>query len=202
MKKFTSLLLALAMVFALAACGGNDNSAATNPPAENTPAPAEDTQGPADNAQPADSGAPEDGSTPAADGDLWTAQGLLKHFQDTGLFVEGNGFESWEQDHANYWPGTPVKACTGYWDDQGLVMVMILELSDGLDDCPEETYNAWMSSLTGDHALPDDYSTLLIDHMVGNIVISYSMSVDDDFYSQMDAAWNDLVSSSGLEQVF
>lgn len=38
MKKFLSLLLALAMIFSLAACGGNGDTPASNPPAENSDA--------------------------------------------------------------------------------------------------------------------------------------------------------------------
>ena len=206
MKKLAALLLALAMVFALAACGGNDNSTPTNPPAENTETPAAPTEAPADNtetpAEPPAEGGNEDANTPAEGGDLWTAQGLLKHFQDTGLFVEGNGFESWVQDHANYWSGTPVNECAGYWDDEGMVLVMFFEMSDSLDDCSQEEYDNWMNSVTADHAFPGEMSAYILDHMVGNIIVSYSMTADEDFYSKMDAAWNDLVASSGLEQAF
>ena len=38
MKKFLSLVLALAMVFSLAACGGNGDTPASNPPADNSQA--------------------------------------------------------------------------------------------------------------------------------------------------------------------
>ena len=51
-------------------------------------------------------------------------------------------------------------------------------------------------------AFPGEMSAYILDHMVGNIIVSYSMTADEDFYSQMDAAWNDLVASSGLEQAF
>ena len=43
MKKFLALLLALVMVFALAACGGEGGTTTTEPPADNTTTPADDT---------------------------------------------------------------------------------------------------------------------------------------------------------------
>ena len=46
MKKFLSLVLALAMVFSLAACGGSP-AANSNPPADNSSAPSEDVGEPA-----------------------------------------------------------------------------------------------------------------------------------------------------------
>lgn len=47
MKKFLSLVLALAMVFSLAACGGNGDTPASNPPADNSQAPSQNAGEPA-----------------------------------------------------------------------------------------------------------------------------------------------------------
>ncbi len=57
-------------------------------------------------------------------------------------------------------------------------------------------------ALAASETFPGEMSAYILDHMVGNIIVSYSMTADEDFYSQMDAAWNDLVASSGLEQAF
>ncbi len=46
MKKFLALLLALVMVFALAACGGEGETTTTEPPADDTTAPVDDTTAP------------------------------------------------------------------------------------------------------------------------------------------------------------
>ena len=46
MKKFLALLLALVMVFALAACGGEGETTTTEPPADDTTVPEDDTPAP------------------------------------------------------------------------------------------------------------------------------------------------------------
>ena len=46
MKKFLALLLALVMVFALAACGGEGETTTTEPPADDTTRPRDDTPAP------------------------------------------------------------------------------------------------------------------------------------------------------------
>lgn len=96
MKKFLALILSLAMVFALAACGGGGN----DKPAD-TPAPA-DTQEPADTPAPADTNEPAE---PAASGELITVGVINNDPNESGyrtandramreMFTEANGYKT------------------------------------------------------------------------------------------------------------
>jgi hypothetical protein len=119
MKKIISLLLAAVLVLSLAACGGSTKTA------EDTPE--EDTSATVDLSAYPDSL------------DEWTSQNFIDYFQSYGLFTDGDGFETWTQDHATYWPGTPVDECVGWWNDDDTVMVMICILSADSADTDERT---------------------------------------------------------------
>lgn len=180
MKKLLAILLALMLVLSLAACGGDKDGGDTKDPNE--------TQ---------TNGTDVDLSKYPADLGTWTAQNLLDYFTEAGVFTEGSDRESWFQDHANYWSDTPFNECSGYWDDLGEIQVMFFTFDDTLPDTTPEEVAAMKESIKANKFLPEDYSAMPIDHMVGNVAVSYMLSTNEEFYNKMDAAWNALVKATG-----
>lgn len=176
MKKVFSTLLALALVLSLAACGGSNGG----------------------------SGGKSDVDMSAYPADLgdWTGQNFIDYFTEAGAFTEADGGNSWLQDHADYWPGTPVTECAGWWDDMNN-MVTILLLSPDNADSGQEQYDEWMTAIRDTKALPGDYAALTVDHLIGNVAIQYETTVmDDEIYEKMNAAYQDLVKALGATPEF
>ncbi|HIS67391.1 MAG TPA: hypothetical protein IAC18_07485, partial [Candidatus Scatomorpha merdipullorum] len=87
MKKFAALLLALAMVFALAACGGE--------PAENDPpAPEAETPSSAPETEPAETPEPTPDPTPAGPEFVQVAIGETVQLESLDAELTPNGFNS------------------------------------------------------------------------------------------------------------
>jgi predicted small lipoprotein YifL len=180
MKKIISLLMAAALVLSLAACGGS-----TTKTAEDTPE--EDTSSTVDLSAYPDSL------------DEWTSQNFIDYFQSYGLFTDGDGFETWTQDHATYWPGTPVDECVGWWNDDDTVMVMICMLSADSADTDEDQLNEWLTSAQEDNTFPGEYATVPVDYVVGHVTFTFESTIlDDDIYTAFSEAYENLVSSVGV----
>ncbi len=183
MKKFFAVLLVLVMVFTLAACGESGGS---------------ESEGSTES-----SGV--DMSAYPADVNEWTGQNYIDYFKAVGLFTDDNAHETWLQDHANYWPETPVSECAGWWDNEGIEgCMMILILDPGLADSSQEDFDAWMTSIRDDKNLPGDYSSLgVVDHLIGNVAFSYSaMTLDDECLAACDAAFDQFVADTGATPEF
>ena len=126
----------------------------------------------------------------------------MDYFTEAGVFKNGNGFETWMQPHAMYWDNTPVNECVGCWDDT-TVSITIAILGTDNADSSEEQYNEWMTNIKEKKALPGDYSSLTIDHLVGNVAFQYETTVlDDETYNTMTDAYNYLVKSLGVTPEF
>lgn len=176
MKKLFSALLALALVLVLAACGGSNGDAQSG----------------------GESGV--DISAYPADINAWTGQNFIDYFTEAGVFGTADGGESWLQDHADYWPGTPVADCAGWWDDMNN-MIVITILSPDLADSSQEQYDEWMTAIRDTKAFPGDYAALGADHLVGNVVFKATV-MDDDIYERMNGAYQNLVDALGLSPEF
>lgn len=202
MKKLLALFLAMMMVLSLAACSDSgSNPSAPNSDAgtqESTPAGGEESQGPADG----DTTGGVDLSAYPADLNDWTGQNFIDYFTAAGVFAEGPGRESWLQDHVDYWPETPVSECAGYWDDDGLILIMIFTFDGSLPDTTPEAASEMKNYIKENQALPEDYMGMPIDHLVGDVAFCYMLTTDDDVYNAMDAAYNDLVSAMGVTPDF
>ena len=86
MKRLIAVLLVLTIVFTFAACGGDSASSGSD---------AGDAQ---------TSGV--DMSAFPADVNEWTGQNYIDYFKAQGLFIEEGSYETWLQNHAEYFPGT------------------------------------------------------------------------------------------------
>jgi hypothetical protein len=180
MKKVLSILLAAALVLSLAACGGSTTTAAEDSTAE-------------------DASATVDLSAYPDSLDEWTSQNFIDYFQFYGLFTDGDGFETWTQDHATYWPGTPVDECVGWWNDDDTVMVMICILSADSADTDEDQLNEWLTSAQEDNTFPGEYATVPVDYVVGHVTFTFESTIlDDDVYNAFSEAYQNLVSSVGV----
>lgn len=197
MKKLLAILLALALTLALAACGGEGtgNGDPTDTPSDNTPSDDTPTDGGSENTGVDLSKYPQDLGS-------WSAQNLIDYFTEIGLFTEGSDRESWFQDHANYWSDTPFNECSGYWDEAGLIQVMFFTFDDTLPDTTPEDVQTEKEYIKANKMLSEDYSSMPIDHMVGNVAVSFTYTTDDDFYNKMEAAWTDLVKATGAKADF
>ena len=198
MKKLLALFLAVMMVLSLAACAdsgggdtGNPNSDAGTQ--ESNPA------GGGESKEPSGGGAL---SGYPADLNDWTGQNFIDYFTAAGVFTEGSGRESWLQDHADYWPETPVSEAVGYWDDDGLILIMILTFDGSLPDTTPEAASDMKDYIRGNKMLPEDFGSFPIDHLVGDVAFCYMLTTDDDVYNAMDAAYNDLVTAMGVTPDF
>ncbi len=169
MKKVLAMILAAVLLLGAAACGTADGGKG--------------------------SGGPDLGNYPESL-DAWSGQDFIDYFTEAGIFTEGNGAETWLQDHATYWPGTPVNECAGWWDDMS--MAMILVMSPENSDSSQEQLEEWKTSIRENKALPGDYSTITVDYLVGNIAFSYNTILDEELYNKMDTACKELFEALGV----
>lgn len=173
MKKVVALLLTFIMLLGLVACGNGEKDK-------------------------------EDGKIsvdmskyPAAIAE-WSGQNFIDFFKDAGVFYDGNGAETWLQDHVDYWPGTPVNECAGWWTDDGSSMVMVFVLKEDIEDSSKADYDAWLKAATETKKLPGDYSALQADYVVGNVIFSFETTIlDDAVYNKMSDAYKYLVEKIG-----
>lgn len=192
MKKALSIALAVLMVLSLAACGKKTNN--------NESKPNESKPGESANADVIE--ITIDMSQYPSKLEEWTGQNLIDYFKEAGVFKDGDGFETWSQEHAMYWDNTPINECVGCWDDTS-VSIMIAILSADNADTSEEQLNEWVTHIKEKKALPGDYSSFTVDHLVGNLIFSYEATVlDDEIYNKMTAAYNYLVKSMGVTPEF
>ena len=190
MKKLLTLLLALAMVLSLTACGSASNGAApaaSAAPAANESAGADDI----------------DRSADPADFSDWTAQDVMDYFNAS--VPELAGCEDWFQDHATYWAGFPIDVAAGTWDDEGTIQMEVYTFNpDNPDTTPEEV-EEWRQHIIDDpqHGyVTDDIFLMAVSHMIGNTMINYEYTMDEDAYNAIDAAYNNLVSAMNLTPEF
>ncbi|MCM1544107.1 MAG: acid shock protein [Ruminococcus sp.] len=187
MKKFLAIMLAALMVLSLAACGteSNNESKPDSSAADTTAAEAKDLD--------------IDMSKYPADINEWTGKDVAGYFTDAGVFSNGNGVETWNQDHATYWPGTPVTEAVGCWDDAETFSITVLVLGKDNADSSEEQYNEWKTNIKEKKDLPGEFSGIPMEHMIGNLVFSYETSIlDDDMYNAMTDAYNYLVKALNI----
>ena len=101
-----------------------------------------------------------------------------------------------------YWDNTPVHECAGWWTDDGTATAMIIIMSAEDADTSEEQLEEWKAYIAENKTLPDDYSSMTVDHLVGNIAINYSWILDEELYEKMDAAYKDLIKTIGAKEEF
>lgn len=190
MKKLVSILLAAVMLLSFAACSsskGNDNN--ESKPSESS------------NAEVKDLGI--DMSKYPADINEWTSKNFVDYFTEAGVFKNGDGVETWTQDHATYWAGTPVDEAVGCWDDAETFSIMVCILNTKNSDSTDEMLNEWLTSIKESKKAPGEYSMLTIDHLVGNVAFQFETTIADDaVYNSMLDAYNYLVKSLGVTPEF
>ncbi len=177
MKKTAVIFLTLLMTFLTAACGGSSDGGKT------------------------DGGKVDLGSYPE-NLDEWSGQNFIDYLTETGVFYDGDGAETWLQNHEDYWPGTPVRECAGWWTDDNSSMAVILILSSDEEDTSEAQLEEWKAAIVESKALPGDYSVITVDHLAGNVAFGYSTILDEEIYEKMDAAYRELVEAVGAKEEF
>lgn len=172
MKKVLVMVLALMMLFGLAACGNEAKDKTTE-------------------------AAGIDMSKYPADINEWTSQNFLDYFAEAGVFTKSEW--TYIQDHANYYVGTAVNECAGYMDDTGMIMISIFTFDP---ESTEVDVKAALESIRTNKTLPAELGSIPVDHMAGNVVFWYSMTTDEAAYNAMDAAYNELVKALGVTPDF
>lgn len=172
MKKLMAAFMAMILAFSLAACGGDGGNK---------------------------DGGEVDMSAYPADINEWTGQNFIDYFTAAGVC---EGCEPWTQDHASYWPGTPVDECAGWWDDAGMVNVMIFILSPDNADTSQEQYDEWMSCIREKKLLTEEegYMPISIDHLVGSVAFGFNETtvLDEDILERTVAAYENLIAALGV----
>ncbi|MCH5317504.1 MAG: hypothetical protein J1E05_05960 [Eubacterium sp.] len=183
MKKVLAIALALIMLFSFAACAQSNPNGGNETP---------------NNAQ---INAVDISKYPA-DINEWSGQNFIDYFKEAGVFVDEGDKETWLQDHAMYWPGTPVNECAGFWDDAGSIFVMLFILKEDLADSTPEAYADMLNGIKENKKIDLEMQAMPIDHLLGNVAFCTSLTTDEDTYNAMEAAYNQLVSDLGVTPEF
>ena len=179
MKKLVAMLLAVVLVFSLAACSGSKDNTPNN----------------------GGEGSVDLSAYPSDIND-WSAQNLIDYFTEAGVFTEASDRESWLQDHPMYWSGTPFNECAGYWDDAGEILIMCWTFDETLSDTTPEEVQAMKDYIIENHALTDEYMSMPVDHLVGNVAFSFTFTSDDDVYNAAEEAYTQLINGLGATPEF
>lgn len=207
MKKILATLLTAAMLLSVSACGNEGGSADGSDNGTSAPtssAPTSSASEGSDNGTQAPAG--EAGGIegyPASLND-WTGQQFIDYFKSVGVFNDGGGEETWLQNHAEYWPGSAVSECPGFWDENGFKSVMIFIFRSDLPDSSEEAYNNDLKAIRENKEyLPEGGSfAVKIDHLAGNVAFNFGDSIDEEFIEEMEKAYQELITKMGATADF
>lgn len=128
----------------------------------------------------------------------WTSTDIVNYFTEAGVFTN----EDWVyvQDHPTYYAGTAVHECAGYMDEEGLVMICVFNTDPNNGETLD--VDAFLQGVRDTHALPEDLSSLPVDHMVGDLIFFYRFTADETVYNAFDAAYEQLVAALGVTPDF
>lgn len=185
MKKVLAIILAAVMAVSFAACSANggSNEGAQNEPAANTAAVNK-----------------VDLSAYPADINEWTVDNLMDYFTKAGCFKN----EDWKyvQNEEECEPATLGLSKVGSYmsdDEDGNEVVFLFWFDPAASQAKvKEQFEYIKANKTFDEA----FDMQPVDHVIGNFGVSYSLSIDDEFYNSMDAAYNQLVTDMGLTPAF
>ena len=188
MKKTLISILILAMISCFAACSAEAPEKSASSSAESA----------ASLSQPS-------GSAGVIDPSDWSGQDYIDYFTEAGLFTDREGYETWIQSHEDYWPGTPVRECAGWWDLAGdEVCVLIVLLDPELEDISEEEYEEWMTEIREERELPGSYAMLgTVDHLAGNTAFCYTdTTLDEESLEKVEEAFAGFFRDAGITPEF
>lgn len=140
-----------------------------------------------------------------ADLGSWSARNLIDYFTEAGVFDGSGGCESSIDTHEDLaGGGMPFNEIGNYYDEAGLITIMFFTFDDTLPDTPSETVEAAKTYAREHKSMGEEQGMFetIIDHMVGNVAVSYSHTSDEDMYNRMDAAWAQLVKATGAQVDF
>lgn len=173
MKKLITLMLSLLLVLSLVACS----------------TPSDDKK--------AEGDAAIDMSQYPADPYEWSGEDLVRYFKEAGVFTKEEYI--FIQDHPTYYAGTAVNEAVSYMDDDGLIMICIFNTDPANGDADVD---AFLAELRESHTMPEDLSSLPMDHMIGDLIFFYSYTADEEVYNAFDAACQQLAKDLGVEMDF
>jgi len=207
MKKTLALLLAAVMLFCLAACATDNSDKTSSNPQTSTDSTAS-TESIASTDDTVSGGQTEvsvDMSKYPTDINKWTAQNFVDYFNEAVAFPKD--CETWVQDHATYWANMPIYEASGVWNMNGAsdVALMIFVCNpDAPDTTPEKVEELKQAVRDAeDHMYVTDELMLgLIDHMVGNVMFTYSQSPNEEVVKAINAAYDNLVKALGVTPDF
>lgn len=216
MKKLLALLLVFVMVLSFAACSNakpNDGDGKDDGNVISDDDWNDDDWGDDDWAFAEHDALPEgikanevDLSKYPADFNDWTAKNVMDYFEEAVDFPKD--CEDWVQDHS-YWTEFPqVYEVSGIWNEIGDITVMFFTFNTDAPDANAEKVEALKQAIINDpnHDYTDSKEGVFLgiqDHMIGNVCFSYgAYTFDDDLYYHIEAAYNQLVESMGLNPVF
>lgn len=134
----------------------------------------------------------------------WTAQNLVDYFTEAGVFTNKDWV--WVQDHENYWANLPIYEASGYMDNEGLVAIMFFTFKNDLPDVPAGDVEKFVKGIksASNHMFPEygELTVMPVDHMIGNVALTYAYTTDEAVYNAMDKAYNELVKALGVTPDF
>lgn len=132
-----------------------------------------------------------------ADPNEWSGDDLARYFKEAGVFTKEDYL--YVQDHATYYAGTAVDECVSYMDDDGLIMICIFNTDPANGDADVD---AFLAEVKENHTLPEDFSSMPVDHMIGDLIFFYSFTADEEVYNAMETACQQLAKDLGVEMEF
>lgn len=167
MKKLLAMVLAVTMLFSLTACGSKDNGK--------------------------DNGKKQEVDMSAYPTDIneWSVDNLMDYFTKAGLFEK----EDWKyvQNEDDCVPAeTGISKIGSYMsdDENGNETVFLFWFDPNASESKvKEQFDFIKENKTFDSA----FDMQPVDHVIGNFAVSYSLSLDEDFYQEADDAYKKLV---------
>ena len=180
MKKYLAILLAVVMTLSFAACGAKGDK----------PSGGSQTAAPA----------AVDLSAYPADFNEWTVDNIMDYFTKAGLFTK----EDWKyiQNEADCVPAETGMSKIGSYmsdDEEGSQTVFIFWFDPAASEAKvKEQFEFIKANKTFDKA----FDMQPVDHVIGNFAVSYTLTLDEDFYAMAEAAYNQLVADMKITPVF
>ena len=199
MKKVFAIILAVAMILSMAACGNTTPTTTNGGENNQTGTPSTPSTGSGNNTTVATDPTEENSilSKYPADINDWTSQNVLDYFTEVGVFT--NAEWAFIQTHEEYYAGTPVDDCVSYMDYDGMVMICIFTFDPQNEDAD---VNAALESIRSTQTMPAEVGGVPVDHMVGNLAFFYSFTADEEVYNAFDAAYKELIAALGVTPDF
>lgn len=127
----------------------------------------------------------------------WNGDDIGQYFVDNGTFSKADWYYVQKDEYVE---GSGMDANVSYFDeDTGSACVMIMWFDpDSKQSNRDEVYNY----IKENKMTPEDWSSMPVDHLVGNFAFSYTLCADNAEYDKMDAAYEAFIKEFDLTPEF